>query len=144
MTLKEYIESLKIGIEQFYEIVNEAINAGGIELEAQLKNRIFNENVDILGTDFGGYSEAYKAFRLKVGRDATNKNLQLTDRMRLGIKYYEEDLAIKFQDEKDAIKGRSAEIYQKQRIFEASEEEATLALDTIDLVFNERISEQFE
>jgi len=136
LTIQEYITKLTESINSFDEDTNNAINIGGEELNSQLKNRVFNENVDIAGSGFGGYSENYKAFRLALGGDISKKNLQLTMRMRRGIGYDKESKSLKFQDVEDAIKGRKNEDFLNQRIFEASVEETEIVISVIEEEYN--------
>lgn len=144
MNLDAYIKNVNQTISNLEEYSDEAINAGIYELETQLKNRVFNENVDINGNSFGGYSQAYKAFRLKVGRDATKKDLQLTDRMRLGIYSDFENKVLRFQDELDAKKGRGHEAYKKQKVFQASSDEVDIVSKVIEKIFIQKISDNLE
>ena len=141
MNLNEYIINVSQTISNLDVYSSDAINAGIYELETQLKNRVFNENVDINGVSFGGYSKAYKAFRLKVGRDASKKDLQLTDRMRLGIYSDYENKVLRFQDELDAIKGRGHEDYKKSKTFEASNDEVDIVFKVIEKVFIEKVND---
>jgi len=141
-TIAEYITELKKLDESLQPFVEISIDAGGDELEANLKNRVFNENVDVNGKGFGVYSPGYKAYRLSVGRDASRKNLQLTDKMRFGIHFDKQTKELRFRDEEDAIKGRSNELYLikvkgNSFIFDASESEVEKTISVVEEIFNE-------
>ena len=135
--IDEYIAKLKKLDESLQPFVEISIDAGGDELEANLKNRVFNENVDINGKGFGGYSEIYKAYRLSLGKDISKKNLQLTDKMRFGIHFDKETKELRFKDQEDANKGRGNEMQLKQVIFDASESEIEKTISVVEETFNE-------
>lgn len=142
MTIGEYIATLKNLEAKLQPFVDIAIDVGGDELEANLKNRVFNANEDISGKGFGGYSESYKAYRLSLGKDVSTKNLQLTDKMRLGIFFDTKEKELRFKDQEDANKGRGNEVYLKQVIFDASESEIKKTISVIEEEFNNLIGEQ--
>ena len=136
-TIDEYIAKLRKLENSLQPFVDIAIDVGGEELETNLKNRVFNANEDIKGKGFGGYSENYKAYRLNLGKDVSKKNLQLTDKMRFGIKFDTEKKELRFKDQEDANKGRGNEDYLKQKIFDASESEIKKTISVIEEEFTD-------
>ena len=119
-------------IARIEEGVDFAIKGALYELEANIVDRIFNQNEDINGGKFGGYkSKAYKAFREKLGRPVAEKNLQVFNNLRNSIEVDLSRRAIVFNAE---IYVKIADGQEKQMnkiIFESSRGEVEFAIDAL-------------
>ena len=158
--------------EQLVDFAIESINQAGYELETAIKQRIFDENEDILGNKFSAYSTQWAKRRKIFGRDASKKNFKFTNSMLNGIEYKEDTQAVEFDSStkvrkinsqktykrggatfkykpykgkptQDAVIGEGLERQENKKIFESSDSEVELALQIIDEVYNERINECF-
>lgn len=142
MTPEEFANKLKALGTKLPEIVTIAISAGIDEIDAHISNRIFNANEDVDGNSFGKYkSEAYKKFRKSLGRDIGQKDLQLFGNLKKSFKKNYPKRQLEFNSLKYAEIAEGQEKQTNKKIFEASEEEATKALQVIEEVFIEQINE---
>ncbi len=127
------------------EIVFISLDAGIDQLDADLTNRVFNDNVDIYGQPFGKYkSEAYKLFRLRLGRQIANKDFQLFGNLKKSINKNYKEKQLEFNSQLQADKGRGQEDQLNALIFEASDEEVTRSVQAIEEEYEKRITKIFE
>lgn len=126
------------------EILDTAIDAGLYELDAQIQQRIFNENEDINGGSFGRYkSKAYEKYRKKLGRDISKKDLQVFGNLKKSItKNYKEN-QLEFNAQKYALIADGQEKQMSNRIFEASQKEEEVTLKAINEVWSEEVNKLF-
>lgn len=118
------------------EAVESAIDAGLVELDAQFSNRVWNQNEDINSKKFGKYkSTAYENYRKSLGRQVTDKDLQLFGGLRRSITIDYSEKALIFTDEKSVLIADGQERQMSNIIFEASKNEVDLVLDVIDSEF---------
>jgi len=119
-------------IARIEEGVDFAIEGALYELEANIVDRIFNQNEDINNSKFGGYkSKAYKAFREKLGRPIVVKNLQVFNNLRSSIEVDLPRKSIVFNAEKYAIIAEGQEKQMDKIIFESSRGEVEFAIDAL-------------
>jgi hypothetical protein len=134
-------------------LATEAIQSYLPEIQANLLNRIFNDNLGANGGSFGGYkSKQYKEYRLSIGRQVTRKDLQLTGQFKNSIIINNDALSIEFSKSNlsykrknktynsiplDIAKGQETQI--KKLIFEPSKEEIESAKDAVTANFRDLI-----
>lgn len=145
MTPAEYADKLRIAKTSIPEIIDVSLDAGIDQLNADLSQRIFNENTDINGKSFGKYkSAAYKKFRLTSGRQIAEKDFQLFENLKKSIKSNYKDNQLEFNSNAQAEKGRGQEKQLNALIFEASNEEVERSIKAIEEEYYKRVKEIFE
>lgn len=145
MEASEFAERLRKFQTTAEEIIDIALDAGIDQLDADLTNRVFNENVDINGQPFGKYkSESYKAFRLSLGKQIASKDFQVFGNLKKSIRKNYKENQLEFNSTLQADKGRGQEEQLKTQIFEASDEEVTRSIWAIEEEYEQRIKKIFE
>lgn len=145
MEATEFADKLNRLGTSMAEIIDISVDAGIDQLDADLTERVFNENADIFGQTFGKYkSEAYKALRLKLGRQIANKDFQLFGNLKKSIFRNYDKKQLEFNSQLQAEKGRGQEDQLNAKIFEASDEEVKRSLAAIEDEYKNRITKIFE
>ena len=118
-------------------LVIESLNMGAQQADSLMAERIFTKNQSIDGTSFGKYnSKDYIEYRLSLGRQVNEKDLQLTGNLLKSIVV--EDNKVIFSNPIDAKKARQQETDRNQinkPIFGLSKDEEDDCIRVIDEVF---------
>lgn len=135
------------------DLIELAIGGALDEVHTHILDRIFNQNKDVNGGGFGGYSESYAKYRKSLGLQSGTKDLQLSDRLRNSIYVDKEKRAIMLSNQTDmqlparngklkssnitqSAKARMNEKYLGQDIFSADKFEREVAMKVFkDIIF---------
>ena len=130
---------------QLPEAVEFAIDAGLVELDAQFSNRVWNLNEDVNGNKFGKYkSKSYADYRSSLGRQTTDKDLQLFGDLKRSIAINYEEKALVFTNDESELIADGQERQMNKIIFESSREEKDIVLDVIGVEFTKFTKEKLQ
>ena len=120
----------------------QGINQG----KSAMQNRIFNSEQgtkDISGRGLGNYSDPYKKYRQKRGRQTAHIDLELTGSLRRDIKVIQESskVAIAVPSSNERAKIGYLEKQFATTIFEITAEEKKEVMDVIEYNFSQDIKE---
>ena len=165
MTPDEFQRRLTAIAPKVRAIVQASLEQGVNTLYVDMNNRIFNKNQTISGASFGGYESAeYAALRKSIGRDSTNKDLQVYGNLKksMGVNYKLRAVIVntnvkvksiptkkgstRFADPSIVMKGQEGQIVGTPGagIFEASEQEAKQAVEVISYWWGKLLKEAIE
>jgi hypothetical protein len=152
MESKEFGAALSQLNQVMPDIINRALFLGAEVASGKVQNRIFSQLEDIDGNSFGSYkSEAYKKYRASLGRQVSEKDLQLFGNaaQRTGLigsfKVVDPATCImEDKPDKDGVlpstKARGQEKQLGKRIFEISEKE----IDEVTVIIENEAAKQIE
>ena len=164
MTTEEFELKMKEIAPKIPALAQVSVEIALQELYADMSVRIFEDNLTVNGTSFGGYeSEEYAALRASLGRQAGTKDLQVYGNLRRSMRTNKEKRAIVVEDSikvksipsKKTGRSRSADPSivmrgQEQQIvgvpgtgiFEASQTEVKRVVEIIGLSFNRLLKKE--
>ena len=118
-----------------------AVNTG----KAEMQTRIFNSESgtrDVNGSGLGGYSNPYAAYRKQKGRQSNVVDLELTGALRRSLKteIANNSVAIVVEGQTEIKKLGDIERRYKKNIFDASQKEEELIMNTFSELITQDIT----
>lgn len=140
---EKFLEALGKALPLFAEGSTEI---AAVQLQNQMRVRIHEVGADVNGEVLKqgrGYSEAYAKYRSGFGRQVQKIDLDLFGNLKRSptVVKTTQGQNIIFNQQEQTYKARGLEKRFNQQIFFPSNQEAELALDTIEEQFNELINE---